>query len=225
MAAIRRVLEDARAGRLAAAGTGARANRPGQERGDLVPEDVAANAADRAARLRSRAGLSALPGAAARDERARLRRSAMLQTYRLSLRDFPEVLERWQRRARTSAGGRIPGHQSRAVSAGARRWSRERQSVRRRRRGPVDLPLAGRRYPQHPGFRARLSGGAGLQAGAELPLDQDHPGGGRRRDPATIASARPSGCGPTTSGRAGDLLHRQHRARRGRLYRARDRGI
>ena len=38
-----------------------------------------------------------------------------------------------------------------------------RQSVRGRRRGSIDLPLARRRHPQHPRFRARLSRGAHFQ--------------------------------------------------------------
>ncbi len=80
------------------------------------------------------------------------------------------------------AGRRVPGHQPRPAPAdpGARRPGR--QPDRRRRRGPGDLPLARRRPRQHPGVREDLPRRRGAQAGAELPLDPDHPRRLRRAD-------------------------------------------
>ena len=54
---------------------------------------------------------------------------------------------------RSRAGRRVPGHQQRAVPAGAPAVAAHEQHHRRRRRGPVDLPLARRRHPQHPRLR------------------------------------------------------------------------
>ena len=74
------------------------------------------------------------------------------------------------------AGGRVPGHEPRPVRAHPPPRGDERQPDRGRRRGPVDLLLAGRRHPEHPGLRARLPGGAGVPPGAELPIEPGHPG-------------------------------------------------
>ena len=60
------------------------------------------------------------------------------------------------------------------------------------RRGPGDLPLARRRPGEHPGVREELPRRRGAQAGAQLPLDPDHPrrlrrGGGAQPRPARQA--------------------------------------
>ena len=55
------------------------------------------------------------------------------------------------------------------------------QHLRGGRRGPVDLRLARREYPQHSRFRARFSRRDHHPPGAELPLDQEHPGSRQRR--------------------------------------------
>ena len=52
------------------------------------------------------------------------------------------------------------------------------QRVRRGRRRPEHLLLAGRGHPQHPGIRAGLPRRAHHSPGAELPLDANHPAGG-----------------------------------------------
>ena len=123
-----------------------------------------------------------------------------------------------------SAGGRIPGHQSRAVSAGAGAIGAQRKSVRGRRRGPVDLSLARRRYPQHPGFRARLSRTRRSSSSSRI---TDRPRRSWRRPARVIAEqSRAQGQAAVDrkrGRRAGDLFHRHDRARRGRFYRARDR--
>ena len=64
------------------------------------------------------------------------------------------------------------------------------QPVRRRRRRPVDLPLARRGPAQHPRLRARLAGRDGRQARAELPLDAADP---RRRPRGRLAQQRAQG--------------------------------
>ena len=75
---------------------------------------------------------------------------------------------------------RVSGHQPQPVRADAAAHRGPSERVRGGRRGPVDLRLARRRHPQHPRFREGLPERAGHPAGAELPLDQEHPGGGRR---------------------------------------------
>ncbi len=74
------------------------------------------------------------------------------------------------------------------------------QPVRRRRRRPEHLPLARRRRAQHPRLPARLPGGDGRQARAELPLEQAHRRRGARRHLA-LARARAQGAvdGRTTT--------------------------
>ena len=101
------------------------------------------------------ANLPALPRAAARDERDGLQRPAAQRARNLRARPGRAAAMAVARGA--SAGRRIPGHQPRAVSAGARALGAQLESMRGRRRGSVDLPLARRRHPQHPGLRARLS--------------------------------------------------------------------
>ena len=76
---------------------------------------------------------------------------------------------------------------------------RGREPLRRRRRGPVDLPLARRRRREHPRLHARLPDGADGPPRAELPLDGADP---RRR------RARSS---PRTARRLGKTLRRRRR--------------
>ena len=101
----------------------------------------------------------------------------LLEAVRL-FHDAPAVLERYQSRWRYLHVGRVPGHEPAAVPVGQGPCRRPPQPVRRRRRRPVDLLLARRGHPQHPGLRARLPGRGGRQARAELPL---HPADPRRR--------------------------------------------
>ena len=70
---------------------------------------------------------------------------------------------------------RVPGHERRAVRAGATACRPAPQHLRRRRPRPVDLLLALRRPAQHPQLRARLPGRPRRLPGAELPLDAEHP--------------------------------------------------
>ena len=55
------------------------------------------------------------------------------------------------------------------------------ERLRRRRRRPVDLPVARRRRPQHPRLPQGLPRREGREARAELPLDEAHRA--RRRSP------------------------------------------
>ncbi len=123
---------------------------------------------------------------------------------------------------RSRAGRRVPGHQQRPVPAGAPAVAPHEQHHRRRRRGPVDLPLARRRHPQHPRLRERPPGRARRQAGAQLPLDRQHPGrrqrdhreehraaaeaavhgGGGGRARSSCSRARPSATRPSSSSAA-----------------------
>ena len=75
-------------------------------------------------------------------------------------------------------GGRVPGHQCRAVSLAAPAGPGPAQHLLRRRRRPVDLWLARRRGRQHPALREGLSRRPDHPAGAQLPLHPPHP---RRR--------------------------------------------
>ena len=54
------------------------------------------------------------------------------------------------------------------------------QHLRDGRSRPVDLPVAGGRYPQHPGLREGLARRRDRQAGGELPQHGRHPAGGRQ---------------------------------------------
>ena len=83
-------------------------------------------------------------------------------------------------------GGRVPGHQPRAVPDRQLPQPPAREPVRGGRRRPVHLPVARGGPQQHPGLRAGPSGLPGHQAGAELPLHAEHPGRrgwGRREQP------------------------------------------
>ena len=142
------------AGGLAGARDGARANRAGQERGHLARGD-ARRARSRGAR-RSIAQIYRL-------YHERLRAMNAMDFSDLQLRPgfcssaIPEVLVRWQWRAEHllvdeyQDTNRVQYLMVQALSA------RIGKSVRGRRRGSIDLPMARRRHPQHPRLRARLS--------------------------------------------------------------------
>ena len=153
---------------------GAVGHRPGQEpghRSGRVP-------AGRLLRRRGGQGLRRIRAAAADGECHRLWRPAD---------GCPEADDARQpggppagRALRPRAGGRVPGHQQRAVPAGALPVEAHRQHHGGRRRGPIDLQVARGGHPQHPGLRARPPRGGGGEAGAELPVERLHPAGGQR---------------------------------------------
>ena len=116
---------------------------PGHERGRLR--------LGRLLRRRRRQGLPPLRGAAGGRERDRLRRPAAVGAEARRRRHAGRRGDRAALRSR--AGRRVPGHEQRAVPAGAPAVAPHEQHHRRRRRGPVDLPLARRRHPQHPRLR------------------------------------------------------------------------
>ena len=170
-------------------------------------------------------GLPALPAAAARGQRVRLRRPD---------HDDGAPAAGLPRRGRAlpapvpaRAGRRVPGHQPRAVRAGAgarhRRGPRARRTacraVRRRGRRPVDLRVPRRDDPQHPGLRAGLPGRHHDPARAELPLHPDHPVAAN----AVIsrnASRKPKNLWSDAGrGRADRRLRGRQRARRGLVRR------
>ena len=142
--------------------------------------------------------LPALPGAAAREQRPRLRRPAGVDRPPAA-RATTTVRQDYRRRFRTSAGRRVPGHQHRSSTSCCACSAGRRRPVRRRRRGPVDLPLARRRLPQRAALPEGLPRPPADPARAELPLHPDRPGRrhGRHRPPA--AAARASACSPTAA--------------------------
>ena len=168
-----------------------------------------------------RRGLRALPAAAARLERGRLRRHA--DAHGRGARALP-------RRARPLAAHlplhprrRVPGHEPRAVPAAAAARRRARERVRGRRPGSVGLWLPRRRHQQHPRLRARLPRRALDRARAELPLDELDP---RRRQRGDREQPRPEAEAALLGarrGRAGAGRRGRGRAHRGALRRGRDR--
>ena len=177
-----------------------------------------------------RRGLRDLPGAAARRQRDGLRRpdhdggrpAAGLPRRRRAL---PAALP-------PRAGRRVPGHQPRAVHAGARA-GREQQrprarpqherpdgrAVRRRRRRPVHLRLPRGRHPQHPRLRGGLPGRHHRAARAELPLHAERAGGRERRDREEPGPQGQAAVDRRRRRREDRRLRRRQRARRGRLRR------
>ncbi len=81
-------------------------------------------------------------------------------------------------------GRRVPGHLARPVRADQPAGRALRQRLRRGRRRPGRLLVAGRDDPEHPGLRARPPRRAGVPDGAELPLHRQHPGRRERADRA-----------------------------------------
>ena len=86
-----------------------------------------------------------------------------------------DVLADYQRRFKVPAGGRVSGHQRRAISLAPAAGADASQHLLRRRRRPVDLRLARRRGRQHSPLREKFPRRAGGAAGAQLPLHRTHP--------------------------------------------------
>ena len=90
---------------------------------------------------------------------------------------------------------------------------------RRRRHGPVGVPLSGRRLPQHHAVRGRVPGGHHGRARPELPQHADHP---RRRQRGHRQQRRAQAEEPVDRRRPGRphrALPRRGRGRRGHLRR------
>ena len=109
----------------------------------------------------------------------------LLRSFEL-LRDNTGARRALPRALRARAGGRVPGHQHHPVlvDEGARR--RDQQPVRRRRRRPVDLPLARRAGREPAAVPPRLPGRA------------DCSGSSRTTAPPAPSSPRPTRSSPTT---------------------------
>ena len=164
---------------------------------------------------------AALPGAAAGGQRDGLRRPARQRAP--AAQRAPAVVPRLPAALPLHQRRRVPGHQPRAVHAHQPAREQSRQPDGRGRRRPVDLLVARRRHHQHPRVRARLPGGQGGQARAELPLDGADPrgsqrGGGQQRQPQAQDAVHRQ-----RRGREDLELPGQRRARRGALHRRRDR--
>ena len=101
-----------------------------------------------------RGGLRALPAAALRVERARLRRPA--DAHRRGARAVPGGARALAEGVPLHPGRRVPGHEPRAVPAPPAPRRRAQERLRRRRPRPVDLRVPRRRHPQHPRVRAGL---------------------------------------------------------------------
>ena len=93
---------------------------------------------------------------------------------------------------------------------------RARRAVRGRRRRPVDLRVPRRDHPQHRGLRARLPERHNDSAGAELPLDAEHPVGGQLGHLPQRRAPREAAVDRRGRRRAHRRLRRRQRARRGR---------
>ena len=103
---------------------------------------------------------------------------------------------------------RVPGHQLLAGRPGQAPRGGGGFALRRRRRGPVDLPLAGRRDRAHPPLRGGLPRGARHRARSQLPLDGEDPRGRVRASSPTTGGGARRGCGPTAGdGAAVRLWH------------------
>ncbi len=101
----------------------------------------------------------------------------------------PGPLARPSRRARALPaalppypGGRVPGHQRRAVRLATDSRQGRRQPDGGRRRRPVDLRLAWRTDREHPAVQRRLRRRRGDPPGAELPFHRVDPQGRQRPD-------------------------------------------
>ena len=180
-----------------------------------------------------RRGVHALPAAAARGQRARLRRpdhdhGPPVPGVPGGARDLPAPVPPRARR-------RVPGHQPRAVrpdppalrrpDGGAvddgsaarrgRRAGRARRADGGRRRRPVDLRVPRRQHPQHPRLRAGLPQRHLDPARAELPLHPDHPQRRQRRDRPQQGPQAQAAVVRRRRRRADRRLRRRRRARRG----------
>ena len=111
-------------------------------------------------------------------------------------------------------GGRIPGHQRRAVPAGARADLGASQPLRGGRRRPEHLRLARRGDRQPARHGKAFSGGQGHQAGAELPLHQHHSQRRQRGHQTQRPPPRQASSGPT-KGEGPKITAARLRRRRG----------
>ena len=165
--------------------------------------------------------IRAVPEAPLRGERGRLRRHALSHGRRAralprSAREVAEGVSLHPRR-------RVPGHEPRAVPLPAAAGREALERVRRGRPGPVDLCVQRRRHPQRARVRARLPRREVDRAGAELPLDEQHPRGRERRHPS---QPRAQGQEPLVGARRRRPRPRRRgggRALRGALRRSGDR--
>src|SRR5664280_2490061 len=210
-------------------------SRPAREVGHAAPDPVADLAGqergDPARRLP--APFRRLFGIASRRHFPRVRESAAgFQGSRLRRSPHPVDATRGHagRRARVAAEehpasprGRISGHEPRPGEARAAHRGEGRKSLRRRRRGPVHLPLARCGRVEHPGVHARLPDGEDGPPRAELPLDGADPEGrerGRGREPPP---PRQDAEGHEDGGREGASRRLRRGARRGEGDRLPDR--
>ena len=122
-----------------------------------------------------------------------------------------------------SAGGRVPGHEPRAVRAGEQARRPLSQRLRGRRRRPGRVLVARRHDPEPARLRARLSRRDRVRDGAELPLDRQHPGRRQRGDRAQRPAQAQGAVDRSRARRARDHLPRQRRARGGDVRRLGDR--
>ncbi len=130
-------------------------------------------AGQRRLQLRERARHRALRGlseAAERAERGRFRRPAPRK--HPAVHGKPGRAEPISSLVHFHPGGRVPGHQRRAISLAAAAGAGQPQHLLRRRRRPIHLWLARRGGGQHPALREGFSRRACDPAGAELPLDR-----------------------------------------------------
>jgi hypothetical protein len=156
-----------------------RRHRPGQGRADRlrdVPRQRHAASPTPSAPHRRR--LRAVPAAAAGRQRAGLRRPAdgdgqPAPGLRRRAGGLPGALP-------PHSGRRVPGHQPGPERDRAAAGPGPRQRLRGGRLRPVRLQVARGRHPQHLGVRAGLPQRHHHRAGAELPLDPDHPQRGQR---------------------------------------------
>ncbi len=125
------------------------------------------------ARGASRLALPALRGEAPGRGRPRLRRPAAAGG--AAARDGARGAALVSHGVVARAGGRVPGHQPRAVPHRAAPHRGAPEPLRGGRSRPVGLSLAGRGSAQHPRLREGLPGLPGGGARAELPLHQAHP--------------------------------------------------
>ena len=114
-------------------------------------------------------------------------------------------------------GGRVSGHQPRAVQAGLDPRRRARQYRRGGRPGSVDLRVPRRRHPQHRRVRARLPQRPRDRAGTELSLDPDDPRCCQRGDRPQLAAPAQAAVVGSGGGRRGAGGGGRGRARRGAL--------
>ena len=123
-----------------------------------------------------------------------------------------------------SIGRRVSGHEPGPVHALAAARLRARKPVRGGRRRPVDLPLARRDGRQHPRLPPPLSRHQRRQAGAELPLEREHPRRRARGHRAQRAARRQEALDRCWRGREAAGDSGGGRARRGATHRRRARG-